>query len=188
MPWIRDDGAGREFEDATGPARRAARSSGTGAREALTKLGRRVTLPAEVATEIRNAADVAAARQKERLVEQAEQAYAAYEHEAGTPMRCGFVKPVAAEDTRRGRRAGAGGALGLPRRPLAGERSRHLEALGTLEDSSQHLPVLMDCERALGRHRRVEELYDELRQGSPDPEVLAEGRMVSPGIVPGRPR
>ena len=177
MPWIRDDGAGREFEDATGPARRAARSSGTGAREALTKLGRRVTLPTEVATEIRNAADVATPRQKERLVEQAEQAYAAYERGRYTDA-LRLVKPVAAE---------APGVAAV--RELAGlsayrsarwrEAARHLEALGTLEDSSEHLPVLMDCQRALRKPRRVADLWAELRHRSPDPDVLAEGRIVA---------
>ena len=39
----------------------------------------------------------------------------------------------------------------------------------------------MDCHRALGRPKRVEALYTELRQGSPDPEVLSEGRLVLAG-------
>ena len=56
-----------------------------------------------------------------------------------------------------------------------------LEAFARLSGSVDQHPVRMDCERALGRHRRVEALYDELRKGSPDPEVLAEGRMVLAG-------
>jgi len=39
----------------------------------------------------------------------------------------------------------------------------------------------MDCHRALGRPKRVEALFEELRQGSPDPEVLSEGRLVLAG-------
>ena len=44
------------------------------------------------------------------------------------------------------------------------EAVRHLEAARTLSggDPSQ-LPVLMDCHRAMGHHRRVEALWDELR-------------------------
>lgn len=45
----------------------------------------------------------------------------------------------------------------------------------------QH-PVLMDCERALGHPRNVERLWDELRRGSPEPDVLAEGRLVLAGL------
>jgi tetratricopeptide (TPR) repeat protein len=56
---------------------------------------------------------------------------------------------------------------------------KHLEAARLLggDDPSQ-LPVLMDCHRALGQHRRVGQLWDELRAASPDADVMAEGRMV----------
>jgi len=40
------------------------------------------------------------------------------------------------------------------------------------------IPVLMDCHRALNHHRRVQELWDELRSISPDSDVLVEGRLV----------
>jgi tetratricopeptide (TPR) repeat protein len=57
----------------------------------------------------------------------------------------------------------------------------NLEAFARLSGSVDQHPVRMDCERALGRHRRVEGLYDELRRGSPEAEVLAEGRLVLAG-------
>ncbi|HMK99682.1 MAG TPA: tetratricopeptide repeat protein [Acidimicrobiales bacterium] len=59
------------------------------------------------------------------------------------------------------------------------EALRHLEAARRLSggDPSQ-LPVLMDCERALGRRRKVRELWEELRAASPSADVLAEGRLV----------
>jgi tetratricopeptide (TPR) repeat protein len=55
----------------------------------------------------------------------------------------------------------------------------HLEAARLLggDDVSQ-LPVMMDCHRALHRHRRVAALWEELRANSPSPDILAEGRMV----------
>lgn len=56
----------------------------------------------------------------------------------------------------------------------------HLEAARRLdgdEDTSQ-LPVMMDCHRALHRHRRVAALWEELKASSPSPDILAEGRMV----------
>lgn len=59
------------------------------------------------------------------------------------------------------------------------EAISHLDAASELagEDSNQ-LPVLMDCHRALGHHRKVQELWDRLRSASPSADVLAEGRLV----------
>jgi tetratricopeptide (TPR) repeat protein len=37
----------------------------------------------------------------------------------------------------------------------------------------------MDCQRALHKPKKVAELWSELRQSSPDPDVLAEGRIVA---------
>ena len=57
----------------------------------------------------------------------------------------------------------------------------NLEAFAALTGSVDQHPVRMDCQRALGRPKRVEALFDELRTGSPDPEVLTEGRLVLAG-------
>jgi len=57
----------------------------------------------------------------------------------------------------------------------------NLEAFAALTGSVDQHPVRMDCQRALGRPKRVEALFEELRQGSPDPEVLSEGRLVLAG-------
>jgi tetratricopeptide (TPR) repeat protein len=57
----------------------------------------------------------------------------------------------------------------------------NLEAFAALTGSVDQHPVRMDCHRALGRPKRVEALWDELRQGSPDAEVLSEGRLVLAG-------
>jgi tetratricopeptide (TPR) repeat protein len=55
----------------------------------------------------------------------------------------------------------------------------HLEAARKLDDDdTSQLPVMMDCHRALHRHRRVAALWEELRASSPSPDILAEGRMV----------
>ena len=56
-----------------------------------------------------------------------------------------------------------------------------LELFATLTGSVDQHPVRMDCHRALGRPRRVEALFNELRAGSPDAEVLSEGRLVLAG-------
>ena len=57
----------------------------------------------------------------------------------------------------------------------------NLEAFSTLTGSVDQHPVRMDCLRALGRPARVDALFEELRKGSPEPEVLAECRLVLAG-------
>jgi tetratricopeptide (TPR) repeat protein len=59
------------------------------------------------------------------------------------------------------------------------EAVRHLQAFSTLTDSTEHIPVLMDCQRALRKPKRVADLWSDLRQSSPEPDVLAEGRIVA---------
>lgn len=54
-----------------------------------------------------------------------------------------------------------------------------LEAYRTLTGSSDQLPVLADCYRALRRYDRVAKLWAELREASPSAEVVAEGRIVA---------
>jgi tetratricopeptide (TPR) repeat protein len=59
------------------------------------------------------------------------------------------------------------------------EASKHLEAARTLNgDDPSQLPIIMDCRRAQGQHRKVEALWEELRSTSPPADVLAEGRLV----------
>ncbi len=57
----------------------------------------------------------------------------------------------------------------------------NLESFALLTGSVDQHPVRMDCQRALGRPAKVEALFDELRKGSPEPEVLSEGRLVLAG-------
>jgi tetratricopeptide (TPR) repeat protein len=55
---------------------------------------------------------------------------------------------------------------------------KHLEIVVDSSSDPNQIPVLMDCYRAIGRPRRVEELWAELRRQSPDVDVLVEGRLV----------
>jgi tetratricopeptide (TPR) repeat protein len=137
----------------------------------------RSALPPDVATEIRNAADIATQAHQERLVERAEAAFRGYERgRYQDALRA--IKQVVDE---------APGVAAV--RELAGlaayrsgrwrEAARHLTAFGNLSDSATHLPELMDCQRALHKPKKVAELWTELRQSSPDPDVLAEGRIVA---------
>jgi tetratricopeptide (TPR) repeat protein len=58
-----------------------------------------------------------------------------------------------------------------------------LEALRGLSGSTEQHPVLADCYRALGRHAKVAELWEELRSASPSAALVAEGRIVAAGSL-----
>lgn len=56
-----------------------------------------------------------------------------------------------------------------------------LERAHSLRPDPATLPVVMDCLRAMGRHREVESTWAELKDASPSHEVMAEGRIVMAG-------
>ena len=60
---------------------------------------------------------------------------------------------------------------------------KELETFVALTDSMDQHPVLMDVARALGRYKRVEQLWEELRAVSPGAEVVTEGRIVAAGAL-----
>ena len=60
---------------------------------------------------------------------------------------------------------------------------RELEAFRDLTDSTEQHPVLADCYRALGKWKRVDELWVELREASPSAELVTEGRIVTAGAL-----
>jgi len=66
------------------------------------------------------------------------------------------------------------------------EAIRQLGVYGQLTDDVDQIPALMDCHRALGQPRKVANLWTELRQQSPEPDVLAEARMVAAGMLADR--
>jgi len=56
----------------------------------------------------------------------------------------------------------------------------HLEkARVAMPASTLNHPVLADCYRALMRYEKVDELWKELKDASPDPAIVAEGRIVA---------
>jgi hypothetical protein len=59
--------------------------------------------------------------------------------------------------------------------------TKELEAFVELTNSVEQHPVLMDCARALGKHRRVDELWEELAAASPTGALVTEGRIVLAG-------
>ena len=65
---------------------------------------------------------------------------------------------------------------------------KELDAYIRLTGSTEQHPVRMDCARALGRHRRVAELWEELRAASPGADIVTEGRIVAAGSLADRGR
>jgi tetratricopeptide (TPR) repeat protein len=147
------------------------------ARRALAELAHPVVLPPEVATEIRAAADVATAAHRERLVEKAESAFAAYDRGRFQDARTAIKQVVDEAPSVVAVQELAG--LAAYRSSRWREAVRHLRVFTDLTGSTTHLPELMDSQRALHKPNKVAELWTELRQSSPDPDVLAEGRIVA---------
>lgn len=61
-----------------------------------------------------------------------------------------------------------------------------LERARLLDRTLNHHAVLADCYRALKRYDLVEQLWTELRDGSPGPALMAEGRIVAAGALADR--
>jgi tetratricopeptide (TPR) repeat protein len=60
---------------------------------------------------------------------------------------------------------------------------KELETFVGLTDSTDRHPVLMDVARALGRYKKVAQLWEDLRAASPGAEVVTEGRIVAAGAL-----
>ncbi|MDQ6698118.1 MAG: hypothetical protein M3Z46_11750, partial [Actinomycetota bacterium] len=63
---------------------------------------------------------------------------------------------------------------------------KELEAFASLTSSTEQHPILADSYRALGRWKRVDELWEELRAASPAADLVAEGRIVLAGSLADR--
>jgi tetratricopeptide (TPR) repeat protein len=61
-----------------------------------------------------------------------------------------------------------------------------LETARELDRSLVHHPVLADCYRALHRYDKVEQLWRELKEASPEPALMAEGRIIAAGALADR--
>jgi tetratricopeptide (TPR) repeat protein len=59
--------------------------------------------------------------------------------------------------------------------------AKELDAFVQLTDSVEQHPVLMDTMRAMGKYRRVDELWEELAASSPSSALVTEGRIVLAG-------
>jgi thioredoxin-like negative regulator of GroEL len=59
--------------------------------------------------------------------------------------------------------------------------AKELDAFVELTDSVEQHPVLMDSARAMGKYRRVDDLWEELAAASPSSALVTEGRIVLAG-------
>lgn len=58
-----------------------------------------------------------------------------------------------------------------------------LEIARSLDDRVENLPVLADCYRAQRRWQEVDQIWKDLKEQSPVPEIMAEGRIVMAGSL-----
>jgi tetratricopeptide (TPR) repeat protein len=76
--------------------------------------------------------------------------------------------------------------LAFYRTGLWRKAAAELEVARQLDRSLNHHAVLADCYRALKRYDLVDKLWLELREGSPEPALMAEGRIVAAGALADR--
>ena len=173
--WIRVDG-GQEHQ------RTRNRSASTRpSRSGEARIPKTKSLPTDVAAVIREAAGAATQRQRDYLVRRAEQAIAAYE--AGRYQESlRLAKSVLNQAPKVLAILDAAG-LSAYRLGHWREAIRFLSTSAEITGDNGHVPVLMDCYRALGRTSKVAELWTELRRGSASTEVVAEARIVGAGAL-----
>ncbi|MHB1517113.1 MAG: tetratricopeptide repeat protein [Acidimicrobiales bacterium] len=181
--WVRTD---PEQRAKAAPTRTAATRTGTsnglhprGQQTDHRRSPSRTELPADLARELASAAGADWGLLSERVTERMLSGIGAYERERYRDAARMLKTVVDAVPNAPSARE----LLGLSQYHQGHWKvaSVNLEAYAALTGSVDQHPVRMDCQRALGRPRRVESLFAELRQGSPDPEVLSEGRLVLAG-------
>lgn len=179
--WVRADSGTSEWEDDLpwGGAARTRRAPAP-----LRSPYKPKPLPADVAAEIRRAADTATAHHREVLVDKMTDAVAAYDR--GRYQEAARLGKQVANETPGVAAVRDLVGLSAYRCGRWREAVRQLDAYGRLTDDVDHLPALMDCNRALGKPRNVAKLWAELRRRSPEPDVMAEGRMVAAGMLSDR--
>ena len=133
------------------------------------------TLPADIAAEIRRSF-TGSAYQRERLVSfmtDAAQAYDRHRYEEALRLAKNValsVPTVASAQELAGLAAYRAERFAMAR--------KFLRTAFELSGDGQHLPQVMDCERAARRYSLVKSTFQQLVDSEPTPDVLAEGRIV----------
>jgi len=144
-------------------------------READQKPRIRYSLPTDIAAEVRKAF-VGTAYQREKMVAFLARAAEAYDRNRfEEALRLGRTVADAVPGVAPVRELTGLAAYRVERWPVA---KTNLRAYFDLTGDPQHLPLVMDCERAGRRYRAVPKTFALLEEHEPSPEVLAEGRIV----------
>jgi len=168
-PWAREIWVERE------PGEQGARKSSPPA-EVRTGSKRRRRAPAEVAEEIGRVVGTRSAGKVEARLMAAASAFDAERWQDAASILRPLVRSHPAVHAVRELMG-----LSLYRQGRWEQAIVQLEALFLLTGAVDQHPVMADCHRALGNHKRVDDLWRELRESSPAPEVLDEGRIVVAG-------
>lgn len=136
------------------------------------------TLPTDIAAEVRKAF-LGTATQREKMVAYLTRAAEGYDrHRYEEALRLGRIVSDAVPGVAAVRELTGLAAYRAQRWSMA---RIHLQAHFTLTNDEQHLPLIMDCDRANRKWRLVEKVYAQLEEHQPTAEVLTEGRIVLAG-------
>lgn len=133
------------------------------------------TLPGDVAAEVRRAF-IGTTYMREKMVHTLTRAAEAYDrHRFEEALRLGRIVADATPGVAEVRELVGLAAYRAERWAMA---KVHLRAYYVITGDPDHLPLVMDADRALHRYRAVEKTFSELEASGPSPDVLAEGRIV----------
>lgn len=157
-----------QWESEERPAKRSATAS-------KAKVRAKYALPGEVAAEVRKAF-IGTTYMREKMVNTLTRAAEAYDRKRyEEALRLGRVVADATPGVAAVRELTGLGAYRAERWAMA---KIHLRAYFVISGDPEHLPLVMDADRANHRYRAVEKAFDELQASEPTAEVLAEGRIV----------
>ncbi|HEV2428184.1 MAG TPA: tetratricopeptide repeat protein [Acidimicrobiales bacterium] len=136
------------------------------------------TLPADLAAELRRTI-TGTAYARERAVKTLTRAAAAYDrHRFEEAARLAREVADLAPEVAAVRELAGLAAYRAERYPAA---RAHLRAHFEITGDPEHLPLVMDAERAAHHWRSVERVFGELSAAGPAPDTLSEGRIVQAG-------
>ncbi len=139
------------------------------------KVRAKYALPGDIAAEVRKAY-VGTAYMREKMVLTLTRAAEAYDrHRYEEALRLGRVVSDAVPGVAPVRELTGLAAYRAERWAMA---KVHLRANFAITGDPEHLPLVMDADRANHRYRAVEKTYRELTESEPTAEVLAEARIV----------
>jgi hypothetical protein len=133
------------------------------------------TLPTDVAANVRKAF-IGTAYMREKMVNTLTRAAEAYDRKRyEEALRLGRIVADATPGVAAVRELTGLAAYRAERWAMA---KIHLRAFFTISEDPEHLPLVMDADRANHRYRAVEKTFEEIQEHEPSAEVLAEARIV----------